>query len=229
MAENLKARETEDNLRRCHEVQQREAIPKAEWAPTAAGSFNVFFLFNLEAAWDEGHCILALGPADGPLETYSYYRRSSKITAPGLMASLRDPMAFTDLERASGWIMHGQPGNWWNEHVNCAIALTCDESTFHAVRTYAESRAARPGTYNLVTYNCLTFCDEALDAGGIRLLTHSGRRVRTIIPKDAFKDVSGVRGARPFRAWKYWFPLGQPPRNGLRTICDRPGTDKPLE
>lgn len=38
-----------------------------------------------------------------------------------------------------------------------------------------------------------------------------------------------VEGAHSFEAWKYWFPLGEPPSNGLRTIQDVPGTDKPLE
>ena len=89
-----------------------------------------------------------------------------------------------------------QPGNWWNEHVNCAIAL---------------------------------WCDEALAAGGIHLLTESGRELHTIVPKDAFRDVGRVEGAHPFEAWKYWFPLGEPPSNGLRTIQDVPGRDKPLE
>lgn len=229
MEERIKAEETEKNLRECHEVQQCEARPRAAWEPVPAGSFNVFLLFNLEAAWDEGHCILALGPVGGPFETYSYYRHSTKLEAPGIMACLRDPMTFAALEQASGWIVHGEPGNWWNEHVNCAIALTCDEVSFNGVRAYAEQRRRYPGTYNLVTYNCLTFCDDALRAGGIRLTALSGRAVRTIIPKDAFKDVDGVRGARPFQAWKYWFSLGEPPANGLRTIQDAPGQDKPLE
>lgn len=38
-----------------------------------------------------------------------------------------------------------------------------------------------------------------------------------------------MEGAHPFEAWKYWFPLGEPPSNGLRTIQDVPGRDKPLE
>lgn len=122
-----------------------------------------------------------------------------------------------------------QPGNWWNEHVNCAIALWCDEVAFRAVQACAEDRRAHTGTYNLITYNCLTFCDEALAAGGIHLLTESGRELHTIVPKDAFRDVDRVEGAHPFEAWKYWFPLGEPPSNGLRTIQDVPGTDKPLE
>lgn len=36
-----------------------------------------------------------------------------------------------------------------------------------------------------------------------------------------------MEGAHPFEAWKYWFPLGEPPSNGLCTIQDVPGTDKP--
>lgn len=229
MEESLKARETEENLRRCHAVQQREARPVAEWATVPPGSFNVFLLFNLEAAWDEGHCILALGPVDGPFQTYSYYRHSTKIEAPGLMANLRQPMTFAELARTSGWIVHGQPGNWWNEHVNCAIALACDQRTFEGVRAYAEARKKDPGTYNLVTYNCLTFCDDALRAGGVRLTVRDERPLRTIVPKDAFREISGVEGAEPFEAWKYWFPLGTPPANGLRSIQDVPGRDKPLE
>ena len=118
--------------------------------------------------------------------------------------------------------------------MNCAIALWCDEATFRAVQACAEDRRAHTGTYNLITYNlitynCLTFCDEALAAGGIHLLTESGRELHTIVPKDAFRDVDRVEGAHPFEAWKYWFPLGEPPSNGLRTIQDVPGTDKPLE
>lgn len=38
-----------------------------------------------------------------------------------------------------------------------------------------------------------------------------------------------ARAVELFQAWKYWFPLGEPPANGLRTICDVPGEDKPLE
>ena len=38
-----------------------------------------------------------------------------------------------------------------------------------------------------------------------------------------------VEGVHPFEAWKYWFPLVEPPSNGLRTIQDVPGTDKPPE
>ena len=88
-----------------------------------------------------------------------------------------------------------QPGNWWNEHVNCAIALWCDEATFRAVQACAEDRRAHTGTYNLITYNCLTFCDEALAAGGIHLLTESGRELHTIVPTDAFRDVDRVEDA----------------------------------
>lgn len=229
MDERLKVDRTEENLRRSHEVQQRETVPESQWSSVPAGFYNVFLLFNLEAAWDEGHCILALGAVGGPLQTYSYYRHSTKVEAPGIMADLRKPMTFADLEKSSGWIVHGEPGNWWNEHVNCAIALACDEVAFNGVRAYAEERRRDPGTYNLVTYNCLTFCDDALEAGGIRLITRSGHRLRTIVPKDAFREVSGVRGAEPFQAWKYWFPLGEPPANDLRTIRDVPGEDKPLE
>ncbi len=89
-------------------------------------------------------------------------------------------------------------------------------------------RKRQPGTYDLITYNCLTFCEEALSAGGIHLITRSGRKLHTIIPKDAFKEVAGAKGAHPYQAWKYWFPLGEPPQNGLRTIQDVPGKDKPL-
>ena len=71
--------------------------------------------------------------------------------------------------------------------------------------------------------------DMAVQAGGIHLLTESGRELHTIVPKDAFRDVDRVEGAHPFEAWKYWFPLGEPPSNGLRTIQDVPGRDKPLE
>ena len=75
-----------------------------------------------------------------------------------------------------------QPGNWWNEHVNCAIALWCDEATFRAVQACAEDRRAHTGTYNLITYNCLTFCDEALAAGG--MAAHAGRCAAARVTPD---------------------------------------------
>ena len=174
MVHSLKEAETRETLRRCHANQQREALLPAAWTKPPANSYNVFLLFNLEAAWDEGHCILALGPVGGPLQTYSYYRHSSQLEAPGIMADLKEPMTFAELQERSGWIVHGQPGNWWNEHVSCAIALWCDEVTFRAVQACAEDRRAHTGTYNLITYNCLTFCDEALAAGGIQHLRPVG-------------------------------------------------------
>lgn len=67
MVHSLKEAETRETLRRCHANQQREALLPAAWTKPPANSCNVFLLFNLEAAWDEGHCILALGPVGGPL------------------------------------------------------------------------------------------------------------------------------------------------------------------
>lgn len=214
--------DTELTLRHAREDQRREAIPDADQTPPPPGSFNVFLLFNLEAAFDEGHAVLALGPVDGPIETYSFYRQGNAVKAPAEMACLRAPEPFGAIEAASGWIIHGQPGNFWNEHMDAALALWCDRAAYEAVRACAEERRQRPGTYNLVTFNCLGFVEEALRAGGIRLVTRDGRDLHTIVPKDAFEDVTAVTGAHRFGAWKYWFPVTPPPKNGLRSIPDEP-------
>lgn len=58
---------------------------------------------------------------------------------------------------------------------------------------------------------------------------HESHGKRPRAAQDAFRDVGRVEGAHPFEAWKCWFPLGDPPSNGLRTIHGVPGTDKPLE
>ncbi len=182
MVHSLKEAETRETLRRCHANQQREALLPAAWTKPPANSYNVFLLFNLEAAWDEGHCILALGPVGGPLQTYSYYRHSSQLEAPGIMADLKEPMTFAELRERSGWIVHGQPGNWWNEHVNCAIALWCDEATFRA----AGCRDRRAHIVLIILYHHpqphSTLCDEALAAGGIHRLTESGRELHNYCP-----------------------------------------------
>lgn len=99
MVHSLKEAETRETLRRCHANQQREALLPAAWTKPPANSYNVFLLFNLEAAWDEGHCILALGPVGGPLQTYSYYRHSSQLEAPGHHGR---PQGAHDLRRAAG-------------------------------------------------------------------------------------------------------------------------------
>lgn len=229
MHESFKTWETTKTLEHAREVQKRDTISQSAWDAAPQDAYCAFMLFNLEAADDEGHCILALGPVGGTLETYSYYRHSTKIEAPGIMACLRDPMTFKQLCDASGWIAHGQPGNYWNEHVNAAIGLWCDKTAYEKMHAYAEAKKTHTGMYNLVTYNCLTFVDEALEQAGIRLTTKRDRHVRTIIPKDAFFEIDGVEGAHKFEAWKYWFDLGQAPDNGLRTINDIPGQDRPLE
>ncbi len=229
MHESLKTRRTNETLEHARKIQEREAIPQSAWDVAPKDAYCIFMLFNLEAADDEGHCILALGPVNGALETYSYYRHSTKIEAPGIMACLKDPMTFAQLCDGSGWIVHGQSGNYWNEHVNAAIALWCDKAAYEKARAYAEAKKADTGMYNLVTYNCLTFVDDALKQAGIGLATKSGKRVRTIVPKEAFFEIDNVEGAHKFEAWKYWFDLGKAPDNGLRTIDDVPGQDKPLE
>ena len=52
MVHSLKEAETRETLRRCHANQQREALLPAAWTKPPANSYNVFLLFNLEAAWD---------------------------------------------------------------------------------------------------------------------------------------------------------------------------------
>ncbi len=218
-----------DILNHSHADQQREEIPKQLQIPAPSDAFSIFLLFNLEAAFDYGHVILALGPMNGELETYSFYRQGMAIKAPALMACLEHPLTFAQIEASSGWIVHGQPGNYWNEHVNAALALWCTKDAFDQIRAFAEEKRTNPGTYDLFSYNCLTFVIEALSKGNVFLEGESGKQLRTFIPRDAFRQVSHVRGAHKLSAWKYWFPLAQPPKNGLRTISDTPGKDRPLK
>lgn len=218
-----------DILDRSHADQQREVIPKQLQIPAPSDAFSIFLLFNLEAAFDYGHVILALGPMNGPLETYSFYRQGTALKAPALMACLEHPLTFAQIEASSGWIVHGQPGNYWNEHVNAALALWCTKDAYNQIHTFAEAKRANPGVYDLFSYNCLTFVIEALAQGNIFLEVKSGKRLRTFIPRNAFRRVSQVVGAHKLGAWKYWFPLAAPPENGLRTISDTPGKDRPLK
>lgn len=218
----------EDDLAKSHENQQREAIPAPRQTPPPAGAYSIYVLFNLEAADGEGHAILALGPEGGPLTTYSFYRQGKALEAPALMACLEHPETFAQIQEDSGWIIHGQPGNEWNEHVNAALALWCDKEAYGPVADFAELKRTTPGTYNLVTYNCVNFVEEALAKGSIHLTMRNGKPLHTFIPKDAFRGAAGVRGAHLLGQWKYWFDLGEAPRNGLRTISDIPGQDQPL-
>lgn len=225
MLESMRQHEAEDALAHAYRDQMRDQIPQSDWDLPPVGAYAAYILFNLEAAWDEGHALLGLGKIDGPLETYSYYRQGSKIKAPGLMAQLQHPATFTQIVEQSGWILHGQHGKYWNEHMNAALAFWFDEQTYDAIRQVTEQVKDNPGTYDLITNNCLTFVDDALAAGGVHLLTRTGRPIRTFIPKDAFLEVRDISGAHKLRAWKYWFPLSEPPKNGLPFIPDRPGYD----
>ena len=138
-----------DILNRSHVDQQREEIPMQLQTPAPSDAFSVYLLFNLEAAYDFGHVILALGPMDGALETYSFYRQGTAVKAPALMACLEHPLTFAQIEASSGWIVHGQPGNYWNEHVNAALALWCTKEAFDQIRAFAEAKRANPGFIQL--------------------------------------------------------------------------------
>ena len=104
-------------------------------------------------------------------------------------------------------IVHGQPGNYWNEHVNAALALWCTKEAFDQIRAFAEAKRADPGVYDLFSYNCLTFVIEALAQGGVSLEVGSGKRLRTFIPRGAFRRVSQVAGAHKLGAWNTGSPL----------------------
>ena len=97
-----------DILDRSHADQQREEIPEQLQTPAPSDAFSVFLLFNLEAAYDFGHVILALRSMDGALETYSFYRQGIAVKAPALMACLERPLTFAQIEASSGWIVHGR-------------------------------------------------------------------------------------------------------------------------
>lgn len=228
MSERIKAWDTDEALKHSHDNQVEETIPSDEQVTPPQGSYAAYVLFNLEAAAAEGHAILAIGPVDGPLETYSFYRPGTQKEAPAVMACLREPMTFRQIEESSGWIVHGQQGNWWNEHVNAALASWCDEAVYQAIREHAEATRKNPGMYNLITRNCITFVEETLETGGVALVDAAGLKLKSVVPKEAFRKASDVRGAWKLGAWKYWFPITDAPDNGLRSISDKPGQDAPL-
>ncbi|MDJ1121588.1 hypothetical protein QJ043_05810 [Olsenella sp. YH-ols2217] len=218
-------------LDRAHAAQLKDTIPPELQVPAPAGSYNLFVFFNEQAAYDEGHAVLGLGPVGGDIMTYSYYRHGNALKGPGLMACLEAPEPFERIVRDSGWIVHGNPGNYWNEHMDVALAMWCDRAAYEPIRAFAEAKKADPGEYDLITYNCLSFCEQALGEGGVALLDRDGRPSRTFVPRDAFADVRDVSGAHRWGAWKYWFPQTPAPENGLRFISDfaaeiRPGSNE---
>ncbi len=108
-----------------------------------------------------------------------------------------------------------QPGNWWNEHVNCAIALWCDEATFRAVQACAEDRRAHTGTYNLITYNCLTFCDEALAAAASTCSRKAAASCTPSSPRTPLGTWAGWRAPIPSRRGS----TGSPSASRRQTAC----------
>lgn len=210
-----------EKLRHEHKKQRKGAIPKDKQAPSGSDAYNAFVFFNMEAAFDEGHALLGLGPIGGNIETFSFYRKGNQVKAPGLMACLEHPETFEDIIEAKGWIQHGNPGNYWNEHMQAALAMEITEESYRAILKYALEKKAHPGEYELVTYNCLGFVEGALAAGGVHIETKRGRDLHTFVPKKAFDEAAKVSGAKRFGEWKYWFPIAPPPDNGLRTIPDK--------
>ncbi|NEG69175.1 hypothetical protein [Bifidobacterium choloepi] len=224
----LLTRRERRELKREHADQERESYDLADETQRDEqipdDYCNVYLLFNLEAAVAEGHTVLGLtDKLNGPMTTYSFYRHGNKLRAPGLMAQLEHPETLDDLDQASGWLIQGNPGNYWNEHMNAALSFAVPPAAMRPIKAYADKATANPPEYDLVKYNCLTFAMDALKKGGVTLEAISGRDLHTIIPKDAFEDIIGAEGAEPYGKWKYWFPNTEAPKNGLTTIPDIPG------
>jgi hypothetical protein len=194
--------------------QQKYMLVQAANTPPASDTsgYLAVLLFNLTAAFDEGHCVLALGSVHGELQTFSYYRHSHlKIKAPGLVAQLRYPMTFAQIIDSSGWIYHGNDGHYWQEHFDCGLAISVTADQCDRMLAYARAVASQPGTYQLFDNNCLDFARDALFKAGIIVLGKKGEPVNTMIPKDFFKAAHDVTGASRFGQWKYWFKLAPKP------------------
>jgi hypothetical protein len=192
---------------------QPAPAPGSRPSPSPQNKYLAVLLFNLTAAFDEGHCVLALGSATGELQTFSYYRHSHlKIKAPGLVARLKYPMTFEQIIDESGWIYHGNDGRFWEEHFDCALALAVTAAQFDTMLDYAQSVVAAPGTYELFDNNCLDFARNALFKANIVVLNTKGVPINTMIPKDFFKEAFDAEGAEKFGEWKYWFKLTPKPQ-----------------
>lgn len=213
--------ETRRRLDHAHEDQE-EVVISTKDIDSSDLTWNVFIFFNMQAAFSLGHAMLGLGKINDPIESFSYYRPGNKPVAPGYVACLLESMTFQDIIDASGWIKQGVPGDYWNEHLDSCIAMQCSEKQGQMMLDFAHDTVENPGTYNLVSNNCLHFIQDALAKVNIVLTTKSGKQIHTIIPNAIFDDVVGVKGAKRYGKWKYWFPISEPPHNGLRTITDLP-------
>lgn len=216
----LEARRMRHELRHEHHDEEHQQLAPDQQADIPAGYDNVFLLFNMEAAFAEGHCVLGLGPVNGNIMTYSFYREGNQFKAPGKMACLKQPEPFNTLVQDHGWLIHGQQGNWWNEHMNAALALAVSHEDYELIEQYAQQCRNTPPEYDLVSFNCLTFALNALERGHVELTTADGSDLHTIVPRDAFDKIDGTHGAIRYGQWKYWFDNVPAPHNQYRTIPD---------
>lgn len=205
------------SLRRGKKVTEKLRIPADEQKSVPDDAYLIVLFFNLESVWGLGHCILGLGPAQGALQTYSFYRHSSKIVAPALVASMVKPISFRRICDQGGWITHGIEGDVWNEHMTCCIALWCTREAYEGVSAHIKAIKKNPGTYRFFSRNCVHIVLQSLAAGGIHLLTQTKDDIKTIIPCRAYEQTQTETDAHEFKAGRYWFKLLPPPQNGYST------------
>ncbi|MCD8316742.1 MAG: hypothetical protein LUB61_05015 [Eggerthellaceae bacterium] len=221
LRKEIDAEETYLTLRDALRDQEKEMTPKSRQKDYPALGYNIFILFNLQAAVDQGHASIGICKKGGFLKTYSYYRPDeSQLRAPAKVARQLTDYTFDDLIKNSGWLMQGVPEDKWNEHMDSALAIQCSKWAYEKVYDYCEKMTANPGIYDLLFFNCLHFVNDALECAGITLLDRFFKPIHTIIPKNSFKNVRYVLGAMPYGDWKYWFEATKPPVNDLRTIAD---------
>lgn len=203
-------------LRRARRIFQDQALPPGLQRPLDADACKVIVFFNLESAFAMGHSILGLEAPGQPLLTFSFFRKSRRVVAPAKVATIREEITFQQVVERSGWILHGTDDDQWNEHMTCCLALSCSPQAYERVLRAARAVQEHPGTYLLLSRNCIHVCRRQLAAGGIRMLKGNGRPFRTILPRRVACDAAGAEGAEPLGAWRYWFAPSPAPRNGYR-------------
>ncbi len=198
-------------LRRTRRVTAEGALPPDRRQPLEAGGGNLFVFFNLESAFAMGHAILGVAPPDGPVSTFSFFRKARRIAARARVATIREDLTFREIIDRGGWILHGTDDDAWLEHMTCCLALQCPRERCEQARAYFKAIARDPGIYRLLTRNCIHICRLALAAGGVRMLGRRGHPFRTMLPRRVYLHAAKARGASPFQAWRYWFPAVEPP------------------
>ena len=178
-----------------------------------------------------GHSGLVIEHLDRTCHLYSFHPapNDGEPVGPGSIAQIVNPADARDIEafmracmtdhaesrhRHRRGIQLANGTKVWYERIRRIIRMEVGVDQADAVEQFARSVAADPPRFNILTYSCEHFVDDALAAGGIELYGKKRSLAHTLIPNYVYHEATdrtvGITGFQKIDFTQRIAPAAQP-------------------